>query len=106
MLDVIPPDSVVSLADGVVGGVLQVGIGPNNHVRYEVAYWANGVRVVQWLEAPEVAADSGTLPLSVALTSPGEAARQKELTALRKQAAELIERIEQLRDRDEGTAAR
>jgi hypothetical protein len=92
-LELIPPESVVTLAGGVTAGVLQVAIGPNGHVRYEVAYWANGARVVQWLEAVEVRADDGLPPLVVEQPGAAGTGRRKELADIRAGVAALVERL-------------
>ncbi len=90
MFDVIRPESPVTLAGDIVGGVLQVAIGPLGHVRYEVAFWAAGVRHVQWFEAVEVVAQDPHAVLTVG--SRGSATR--ELSDVRAALAALTERVD------------
>jgi hypothetical protein len=85
MLEVIRPETPVTLAGGIVAGVLSVSIGPNHHVRYEVAYWSAGVRYVQWVEAVEVVSDDPGATLAVSLSD----AKSREVAALRKRLEEL-----------------
>lgn len=73
MLTVYRPGTPVTLAGEITGGIIQVCIGTNDHVTYQVAWWDGNTRRLEWLEEIELipAAADATATLRIGFASGG-----------------------------------